>query len=405
LPWDEDDGGDLGLPDTVLALAGLSDQTKEVTWLEQLVSLAQAAAGASSKVAFLKRLLRRTTESLIVFSEYRDVVAHVASHLAELTTVTVLHGGLSSFARTNSIQSFLDGRARVLITTDAAGEGLNLHGRCRFVINLELPWNPLRIEQRVGRVDRLGQTRRVHARHLYYRGSFEELVLTRLTQRRDVAAGVLEGREVDCLCEPLPNENGSVKEHVGSPLIERRLKTLAARSKGPQRSRRPIYSWSSRRRTPRAKATLVFAADLVDLSGRLVQREIIPLEIHGLSTSLCTAKRALTKLADDRRVRAAVDGEIARRLALATAAVKPAAASYERRVAALAAGIARRRSARLYQGSLFDRRAEQQSHAHGSAIATWVAHLEHRLEAARALRQIRAERSRLVAAWSDPVAP
>ena len=47
----------------------------------------------------------------------------------------------------------------VLLATDAAGEGLNLHHNCRVVVNLELPWNPMRLEQRIGRVDRIGQTR------------------------------------------------------------------------------------------------------------------------------------------------------------------------------------------------------------------------------------------------------
>ena len=57
-------------------------------------------------------------------------------------------------------------RARLLLATDAAAEGLNLHHRCRLVVNLELPWNPMRLEQRIGRVDRIGQQRTVHAFHL-----------------------------------------------------------------------------------------------------------------------------------------------------------------------------------------------------------------------------------------------
>ena len=62
----------------------------------------------------------------------------------------------------------------LLLATDAAAEGLNLHHRCRLVINLELPWNPMRLEQRIGRVDRIGQRRTVHAFHLVADGTGED---------------------------------------------------------------------------------------------------------------------------------------------------------------------------------------------------------------------------------------
>src|SRR5262249_39330722 len=71
----------------------------------------------------------------------------------------------------------------VLLATDAAGEGLNLHHNCRIVVNLELPWNPVRLEQRIGRIDRIGQTRRVHAFHLIATGTAEVRVLHRLGSR------------------------------------------------------------------------------------------------------------------------------------------------------------------------------------------------------------------------------
>jgi superfamily II DNA/RNA helicase len=71
----------------------------------------------------------------------------------------------------------------VLLATDAAGEGLNLHRHCRTVVNLELPWNPMRLEQRIGRVDRIGQQRRVHAVHLVARATQEEQLLVQLSAR------------------------------------------------------------------------------------------------------------------------------------------------------------------------------------------------------------------------------
>ena len=95
----------------------------------------------------------------------------------------MLHGGLGADDRRAALARFASGDARILLTTDAAGEGLNLHHRCRLVINVELPWNPNRLEQRIGRVDRLGQTRTVHAIHLVAADTAEEPMLARLTGR------------------------------------------------------------------------------------------------------------------------------------------------------------------------------------------------------------------------------
>src|SRR5439155_4433064 len=85
--------------------------------------------------------------------------------------------------RTAALAAFASGTRRVLLTTDTAGEGLNLHHACRVVINLELPWNPMRLEQRIGRVDRIGQRRTVHAFHLIARNTGETQILERLRIR------------------------------------------------------------------------------------------------------------------------------------------------------------------------------------------------------------------------------
>ena len=71
----------------------------------------------------------------------------------------------------------------LLLATDAASEGLNLQSRCRLVVHFELPWNPMRLEQRVGRVDRLGQAQRVHEVLLVARHTAERLVLAPLVRR------------------------------------------------------------------------------------------------------------------------------------------------------------------------------------------------------------------------------
>jgi SNF2 family DNA or RNA helicase len=68
------------------------------------------------------------------------------------------------------------------VSTDAGGEGLNLQF-CHVIVNFDMPWNPMRVEQRIGRVDRIGQRRTVHAFHLIAGGTGESRLLTRLRAR------------------------------------------------------------------------------------------------------------------------------------------------------------------------------------------------------------------------------
>jgi hypothetical protein len=165
----------------------LRNPVQERRLLGALASAASRAARQETKIAFLVRLLRRVAEPAIVFTEYRDTLLHVQTSLA--CSSAVLHGGMSREQRRTALERFVRGEARVLLATDAAGEGLNLQHACRLVINLELPWNPMRLEQRIGRVDRIGQRRTVHAVHLIARDSAETEVLARL-HRRTVAARV-----------------------------------------------------------------------------------------------------------------------------------------------------------------------------------------------------------------------
>jgi superfamily II DNA or RNA helicase len=173
---DEEPGGELGV-------AGLRDLAEETRWLLELLELARHASMGESKLHALARLIRRAREPVLVFTEYRDTLRHVAAALGGFAPVQ-LHGGLTARERVDVLRRFTAGDAAVLLATDAASEGLNLHHRCRLVINLELPWTPLRLEQRIGRVDRFGQRRRVHAVHLVARDTQEESIAVRHDERR-----------------------------------------------------------------------------------------------------------------------------------------------------------------------------------------------------------------------------
>jgi len=194
LPLEEDDDAE---PALSLAGPGLADFDDERRQLEHLLVLAQVAAIRESKPSALVRWLARVREPVLVFTEYRDTLVHLRRTLTAAglrdDAIAELHGGLTRTERQAAEASFTGGRIRVLLATDAASEGLNLHHRCRCVINLEAPWNPVRLQQRIGRVDRIGQPRCVHAINLVAAGTPETSTVRRLIEREQRAMGVLHG--------------------------------------------------------------------------------------------------------------------------------------------------------------------------------------------------------------------
>ena len=183
LPLDEDVSSLDDTPVVSLASPGFDDEHEERRVLASLVELARTAAATDSKTRVLARVLRRVSEPCIVFTEYRDTLAAIERALPAGVSRAVLHGGLDRWSRAEALRQFVGGAARVLLATDAGGEGLNLQATCRLVINLELPWNPIRLEQRIGRVDRIGQRSTVHAINLVAAGTHEASLLARLVHR------------------------------------------------------------------------------------------------------------------------------------------------------------------------------------------------------------------------------
>lgn len=113
----------------------------------------------------------KENERLIVFTEYKDTLDYLLCRLNKLgiepPQLRYLYGGANQFDRSEVKREFNDPTSplRILIGTDAASEGLNLQTSCRYVIHQDIPWNPMRLEQRNGRVDRHGQSRDVYVFH------------------------------------------------------------------------------------------------------------------------------------------------------------------------------------------------------------------------------------------------
>src|SRR5690606_27083 len=147
----------------------------EILELTELVDLAEGVrtSGIDTTWTELRDLLRSEEfragdgpRKLIVFSEHKDTLTYVAERIAaELgrpEAVVTIHGGIKRHDRRDIQDRFrVDPTVQVLVATDAAGEGVNLQV-ANMMVNYDLPWNPNRIEQRFGRIHRIGQERPCH---------------------------------------------------------------------------------------------------------------------------------------------------------------------------------------------------------------------------------------------------
>ena len=113
----------------------------------------------------------RNDERVIIFTEYKHTLDYLQKRLElkgyQSPVLQTLVGGSSSSEREEVKQHFNDSNSplRILLVTDVASEGINLQNNCRYIIHYEIPWNPMRLEQRNGRVDRFGQSRDVTVFH------------------------------------------------------------------------------------------------------------------------------------------------------------------------------------------------------------------------------------------------
>jgi len=155
--------------------------------LDELIGIAESAVGQDPKLSTVIAQVRaiRTTEpraSILVYTEYTDSQAALVAALknASVGEVLTMNGDDDEKTRTNVTARFREAENLILVSTDAAAEGLNLHQRCHHLLHLELPFNPNRLEQRNGRIDRFGQAKPPIVRYLFLCGTFEQRILLRL---------------------------------------------------------------------------------------------------------------------------------------------------------------------------------------------------------------------------------
>jgi len=299
----------------ILILTDLENRAKEVV-----------GSGQDRKWEELSKLLQNSPEmhdadgrqrKIIIFSEHRDTLnylqAKIAGVLGSQESIVVIHGGTNRDERLKAQSLFRsDKEVRVLIATDAAGEGVNL--QCaNLMVNYDLPWNPNRMEQRFGRIHRIGQTEVCHLWSLVAKETREGAVYHRLLDKLatecealkgkvfNVLGDVFEERSLrDLMIEAIrygdqPEVRARLSKRIDSAFDHEHLKSLLNRNALNEQAMSPEQLFSIKEEMERAEARRLqpffvrsfFMKAFNSLGGSIYEREAeryeitrVPLEIR-----------------------------------------------------------------------------------------------------------------------------
>jgi superfamily II DNA or RNA helicase len=211
---DEREATEEEVVDQASAARTIAELQTEIKLLERLEKLALKVrrGGKDCKWDELSKLLQNRAEmfdagghrrKLVIFTEHRDTLNYLVNQISTLLgrteAVVTIHGGMGREERKKAEEAFKqDIAVQVLIATDAAGEGINLQ-RAHLMVNYDLPWNPNRLEQRFGRIHRIGQTEVCHLWNLVAQETREGDVYLALLKKLEVEQAALGGKVFDVL--------------------------------------------------------------------------------------------------------------------------------------------------------------------------------------------------------------
>jgi hypothetical protein len=200
--------------DQATAARTIAELQAEISMLRDLEAKALRVrqSGADRKWDELSRLLQNNSEmfdaqghrrKLVLFTEHRDTLNYLRERIGALLgrpeAIVTIQGGMGREERRKAQESFThDKETEILLATDAAGEGINLQ-RAHLMVNYDLPWNPNRLEQRFGRIHRIGQTEVCHLWNLVAKDTREGEVYHRLLEKLDEERKALGGQVFDVL--------------------------------------------------------------------------------------------------------------------------------------------------------------------------------------------------------------
>lgn len=323
--------------DLATAAQTVEELNAEIRILEQLILLARRVRQLDEdrKWVELRSLLEsevlvasqdESVRKIIVFTEHRDTLAYLSEKIRRLfgrdDALVVIHGGTNREARKLAKEEFTENpRTVVLLATDAAGEGLNLQ-RAHLMVNYDLPWNPNRIEQRFGRIHRIGQREVCHLWNMVATNTREGEVFKTLLEKIQQQSEAYNGNLFHVLGEKDAFENHSLKDllveairYGNEPEVRARLDKIidAGVSRGTQellaeRALHPemfpgISADDVRRQIERARERRLqpgsvhafFGPAFERLGGKLRRRENGRYEITRVPSAVCEAARKINR--------------------------------------------------------------------------------------------------------------
>lgn len=254
-PSDEREDTEQKVVDQASAARTITELKVEISQLQKLEQLALAVcrSGRDKKWEELSQILQNQAElfdargyrrKLVIFTEHRDTLNYLKQQISNLlgnpNSVATIHGGMGREERRKSQAAFTQNPdVQVLIATDAAGEGINLQ-RAHLMVNYDLPWNPNRLEQRFGRIHRIGQTEVCHLWNLVAKETREGDVYLALLKKLENEQKALGGKVFDVLGQAIDGVQLrqlliEAIRYGESPEIKARLTQIVAESLDRQR--------------------------------------------------------------------------------------------------------------------------------------------------------------------------
>lgn len=323
------------LVDKASASRTIAELEKEILILGDLEVQAKAvvASGQDRKWEELSKILQNDPamhdssgrmRKIIIFSEHRDTLNYlhqrIAGVLGNTDAIITIHGGTHRDER-RKLQALFrsDPDIRVLVATDAAGEGVNLQN-ANLMVNYDLPWNPNRLEQRFGRIHRIGQDQVCHLWSLVAKETREGDVYFRLLEKLRVEGEALKGRVFDILgevfeeaslkellikaimCGDKPDELAKLGRRVDSIFDPENIKMILSRSALAQESMSPERLFTVKEEMEKAEARRLqpyfvrsfFMKAFTALGGIIHPREAGRFEITHVPALICERDRRIT---------------------------------------------------------------------------------------------------------------
>lgn len=334
LPSEELEALEAEVIDSATAAQSIAELEAEIDILRRLEAMAAELRrrGTDRKWEELSRLLQSNSEmigpdrsrhKLVIFTEHRDTLNYLHERISTLfgndEMLVTIHGGLNRHARREAEDRFKnDPRALILLATDAAGEGINLQ-RAHLMVNYDLPWNPNRLEQRFGRIHRIGQTEVCHLWNLVAGQTREGHVYRRLLKKLETERHALKGEVFDVLGKlfedaPLrkllieairygdqPEVRARLEKAVDNAVDQERLRELLERRSLTQESlshsriqaiREDMERWAARRLQPHFIKSFFLEA-FARLNGTVYEREPGRYEITHVPVSIRDQAKAM----------------------------------------------------------------------------------------------------------------